>query len=417
MHKIRVSVVSATHSRGGAGKAAFRIAAALSRKKQVEISFFHAEDRASTDIMVGLKRPMSRPFNAAMARLMGPMHTKDFGFAARLLALSKETDVFHLHNLHGYYLNYIKLLTHIKKRPIVWTWHDMWGATGRCAFSMECDRWVSGCQKCPHKDFYPAAWVDRARNEYKAKTKLFGTLSYLTIVTPSDWLKTVAVQRGFSEEIIRVIPNCIDAEFFRHVDENYAKNQLGLDSNKRYLLFVAADCSDPRKGFADFIEVISMLGASGIAIGRPVSSQFKNVDQVGFVTDPSRLALFYNACDAMLLPSLGDNYPNTVVEALSCGTPVFGYDVGGVSSQIPNPENYLVKVGDYRGLACLVEAWKKAPLDTKKSRMQLRAYAKAKWAPAVISEAYLSVYRDALGSVETKSYEGEVGRYGTTMDG
>jgi glycosyltransferase involved in cell wall biosynthesis len=42
----------------------------------------------------------------------------------------------------------------------------------------------------------------------------------------------------------------------------------------------------------------------------------------------------YQAADVMVVPSLEDNYPNTIIEAMACGTPVVGFNTGGIPEQI-----------------------------------------------------------------------------------
>ena len=70
-------------------------------------------------------------------------------------------DIIHLHNIHGYYLNYPLLMEFLAKynKPVVWTLHDCWAFTGHCAHYMfvKCNKWQTHCEKCPQKKAYPSS--------------------------------------------------------------------------------------------------------------------------------------------------------------------------------------------------------------------------------------------------------------------
>jgi glycosyltransferase involved in cell wall biosynthesis len=72
------------------------------------------------------------------------------------------------------------------------------------------------------------------------------------------------------------------------------------------------------------------------------------------------LTSVYSAADMFVAPSLQDNLPNTVMEALACGTPSVAFDIGGMSDMIVHKQNsYLAKPFDVhdlvRGLEWVVE--------------------------------------------------------------
>ena len=112
----------------------------------------------------------------------------------RLILKIKEIkpDLIHLHNIHGYYLNYPLLFDFLSRSdiPVVWTLHDCWAYTGHCAYysNIDCNKWKQGCYACPNLQDYPASlFYDNSRKNYELKKKSLTSLKTLTIVTVSRW--------------------------------------------------------------------------------------------------------------------------------------------------------------------------------------------------------------------------------------
>src|SRR6266478_2884385 len=105
----------------------------------------------------------------------------------------EQADVLNFHNLHDNYFNYLAISSLTARKPAVFTLHDMWSFTGHCSYSYDCERWKTGCGRCPHLDVYPAVPRDNTRIEWKLK-KLIYDRANLSIVTPSNWLTEQAKQ-------------------------------------------------------------------------------------------------------------------------------------------------------------------------------------------------------------------------------
>jgi len=390
---MKVAMVNTALNKGGAARMA-RTLALAEKALGIDVTLYHAQDATVEAPYYGLQRPLSRPLNVLLGRLGGANWTMDCGLAAELVERTRDADVLHVHNLHGYYLDYRRLLLAWADRPVVWTWHDMWGATGRCGFAFECEGWKAGCKSCPHTEYYPAAWLDRARYEYRAKENVFGQIRRLWIVTPSDWLRDIAVERGFRAERVKIVPNPVDLDKFQALDKQSARQKLGLVADGVYLLFVAADCSDPRKGYEDFAEIVaSGKSWQGLVVGAPPQKRHAGIVYAGQVHEAESLSLYYSAADLFVIPSYADNYPNTVVEALACGTAVAGYSTGGIPSQVQYPAEWLVPTGDTDGLYRTVRARLGAATAAPGSMGSLRGYARRRWAPQVVAREYAELYR------------------------
>jgi len=376
--------------RGGAARIAHTLAEAL-RAQGVDIQLFHAQDREHDGYIHGLKRPLSRPMNAFLARIGGATWVLDQGFSSEVVELTADTDILHVHNLHGYYLDFERLLTAWANRPIVWTWHDMWGATGRCGVALDCNRWLSECGQCPKKGYYPRAWMDNSRSEHHRKSSLYSQLRNLTIVCPSNWLREVALARGFHPHQVHCVPNPVDIDTYVPMDKSAARASLGLDPVGQYLLFVASDCNDPRKGYKDFKALVNRGEWGGVVVGKPPRDREDQIVYGGQIADKSLLAKYYSAADAYVTTSEADNFPTTVLEAYSCGTPVFGYAVGGIPSQVmAPPDRFLVALHEVSGLANLISDYLSSSSD--EDRKSLRKQATAKWAPDAVAKRYKQIY-------------------------
>lgn len=394
---LRVGLVNTSRSRGGAARAVVTLLRSFeSPGVPVQPFLFHADDSEITPPVFGLKRPGARYRNALLFRLFGERGVFDGGIAREIARRVRDLDVVHLHNLHGYYLDFSTLLRETRHMPTVWTWHDTWGSTGRCGSSMTCERWRTGCGHCPALGRYPAAWIDWSARDYKLKTQTLIRRDGIQIISPSRWLADIAIARGVPREQVHCIPNALDLDAFEVRDKHAARTSLGLDLGSFYLLFVAADCNDPVKGFDDFVEVVTSLKVKGIAVGAAPMRSTPDIVSAGTVGSKAQLALYYSACDAFVMPSLGDNYPNTVIEALACGRPVFAYPTGGIPEQMPPFWDGIAESRDARSLEKIIRPWLERAEELSALSAKVRRFAVDTWGPGTVVARHLEVYRLAM---------------------
>lgn len=138
-------------------------------------------------------------------------------------------DVIHLHNLHNWTINLPLLFGYIKKHDIavVWTLHDCWSFTGKCPYftMVQCERWKTGCSKCPQVKVYPQSKVDQTKLMWHLKRKWFTGIKNMTIVTPSQWLAGLVKQSYLKDYPVQVINNGIDLNVFKPTLENMGVNR------------------------------------------------------------------------------------------------------------------------------------------------------------------------------------------------
>ncbi|WP_082053941.1 glycosyltransferase [Methyloterricola oryzae] len=392
---MRVAMVNTEFSRGGAARMASTLVDALIAEK-TDVCLYHAGDRVKTKKFYGMQRVGSKPLNALMERVGGSMFMYDMGLTKDLLHEIETADLLHVHNLHGYYINYTNLLYTWRQRPIVWTWHDFWAVTGRCCLpNPDCGGWRNGCGKCPYPDVYPAAWLDWSARDYRSKSELYRILENLTIVTPANWLAEMAIERGFSSERIRVIPNPVDITKYCPQPQVQARQTLGYSQNEPLILFVASDCNDPRKGYPKFCKLIESTGYHGIAVGIPSRQTNPLITQTGSISDPATLSLYYSAADLLVMTTQADNYPNVIIEAMACGTPVLSYGVGGIADQMPTFWNGVVPLNDDEQLLVRCQNIIRDRNALSELRSAFREHATTTWNPRSVARQYNSVYREA----------------------
>ncbi len=275
-----------------------------------------------------------------------------------------EPDIIHLHNVHGYYLHLPTLFGFLKKygKPVVWTLHDCWSFTGHCAhFSYEgCSRWKTGCYNCPLKKEYPQSLLlDGSSKNWNQKKDLFGGLSNVTLVTPSQWLRELVKDSYLGHFPVRVIPNGIDLTVFRPTTGDF-REKYGL-SGKQIILGVASVWTE-KKGFVDFLRLQKRLSPDQklVLVGlndTQLANLSKEIIGIKRTQSAAELAALYSAADVFLNLTYEDTYPTTNLEAIACGTPVITYRTGGSPESVSAGNGFVVEQGD---LDAVVQAMKKA---------------------------------------------------------
>ena len=181
---------------------------------------------AASHTAVGLAR-MAGALAEPDRRLAYYRGREDFNFPGtrQLLELSGERpQVVHAHNLHGGYFDLRQLPWLSREVPLILTLHDAWLLSGHCAHSLACERWRTGCGRCPDLTIYPAIRRDATAYNWRRKRAIFAH-SRLFVATPSRWL-----MRKVDESILapavqeaRVIPNGVDLSVFRPADRRRAR--------------------------------------------------------------------------------------------------------------------------------------------------------------------------------------------------
>jgi len=267
-------------------------------------------------------------------------------------------DVVHIHELHAYFVNIAPVMRYLKEHNIktIWTFHCEFMYTGKCGYAYDCEKWRRECGKCPQVGEYPASlFFDFTKRMYYIKKELFSGFDNLTIVTPSKWLAERVKQSFIKDKRIVVIHNGIDTEKvfypreFKHLKEKHSI------TNEKIVLAVAPDVMSERKGGKLVLELARRMKNENIKFiligANEVNEKFdENVIVLERTRNQIELAEYYSMADVFVICSKKENFPTTCLEAVSCGTPVCGFDEGGTKETVPSEVGEFVKYGDLEGL-------------------------------------------------------------------
>lgn len=371
---MRVLIVNTSEKTGGAAVAANRLMDALNNNG-VKAKML-VRDKETEDItVVGLPRSLKLQWNFLWERWcafwhlhFSNLHLWEIDMAAAGSDITKlrefqEADVIHLSWINQGMLS-LKGIRKILKsgKPVVWTMHDLWPATGICHYARGCNRYGSSCGNCPllpHK----GGKNDLSAQVFRRKKELYQHCN-ISFVSCSRWLEKQAKSSGlFVGQRVTNIPNPIDTHVFCPMDKAEARLRAGLPADKHLILFVSQKVTDERKGMKYFVEAIDKLVAQYPAVkdNTAIAILGGHSEEVtltlpsyslGYVSDEKRIVDIYNSVDVFVLPSLEDNLPNTIMEAMACGVPSVGFKVGGIPEMIDHQKNgYVANYRDTNDLA------------------------------------------------------------------
>lgn len=322
----------------------------------------------------------------------------------------KEADVIHLHWINQGMLS----LRGIRKilnsgKPVVWTMHDMWPATAICHLTLGCRKYADGCSRCP---LMPRAGLfgDLARKVWRRKMRIMRTHGSLIFVACSRWLASDAKRSKLLEgKKITSIPNPLDTRTFCPGDKEEARRMLGLPQERRLVLVVAQRVSNVNKGISYLIEAcrtlaklnpaladnlgVVMLGGSGDEL----AANF-NVPAypLGYSTDTEKILAAYRAADLFVTPSLSENLPNTIMEAMACGVPCVGFNTGGIPEMIDHRKNgYVAAYKDADDLARGM-SWALSEADYGELSRNAMRKVTASYSQQSVALKYIEVYNQAI---------------------
>jgi len=324
-------------------------------------------------------------------------------------------DIIHLHNLHGGYFNLSSLDELSKQYPILITLHDEWLLTGHCAYSIDCERWKIGCGHCPDLIRYPGIRFDRTKINFKIKQSILSK-SHFSIVTPSNWLMNQVDVSPLSPFSKQVIPNGVDQTIFNLTNRSEARKKLGFDPQERIVLFLANRGKDnPYKDFDTIRKSIEILSERNnhnltfVSIGGAETKVeiYKAIKfmEIPYINNPAIITDYYKASDIYLHATLADNYPLTILEALSCGTPVIATAIGGIPEQIIHQETgFLIPPKDSMKMAEKIELLINEPEILNQMKHNAVAYSKARFSNEHMVRKYLSYYSEIIEIWKQKQF-------------
>ena len=277
-------------------------------------------------------------------------------------------DVVHLHNIHGYYVNYKLLLKYFRGKDlkVVWTFHDCWAFTGHCAHfvTADCNKWMIQCHDCHLKCSYPKSlYADNSKGNYLLKKSLCSGLK-LTVVAVSAWMNDLVRLSFLQDKQVEVIHNGVDLDVFK---PSFSVEHDGFN------VLAVSNIWNEEKGFDDIVILRSLLDESvGITVIGLTPEQIKKlplgIKGMQRTSSVQELVEAYSAADVLVNPTYADTFPTVNLEALACGTPVITYNTGGSPEAIDEQTGIVVEQGDVKALAEAVLRMRENPLSSHACR-------------------------------------------------
>ncbi len=374
---MRVLLVNTSERIGGAAIAASRLKDALNRQGvEARMLVRDKQSEQATTLVMPRRLRLRWAFvwerlciwvaNGFSRRNLWAVDIANAGADITSLPAFREADVVHLHWVNQGLLSTAQLSKILRSgKPVVWTMHDMWPFTGICHHARECEHFQSHCHDCPQ--LLRPARHDLSYQTFECKRRAYA-LSPIAFVACSEWLTTEARRSALlSGQRITTIPNTYDAQRFHPASKTAARWQLGLPEHGRLLLFACQKVTNVRKGIDVLMEALVsprlrvwqeqltlvVVGEMAERVTRDVPFA---VHPMGYVSDETQMAALYQAVDAFVTPSLEENLPNTIMEAMACGTPCVGFRVGGIPEMIDHKVNgYVACYRDADDLAAGVD--------------------------------------------------------------
>ena len=275
-----------------------------------------------------------------------------------------EADIINLH----WVANFLDFTSFFEKnkKPVVWTLHDMNPFSGGEHY-LEKHLGIDE-SGFPVKRSRSAEELRILKKNISVKLKALSKVDDLTIVTPSAWLANEARKSEvFKKYPIYCIPYGLDSQIFKPRDKKYSRELLNIPVNKKVILFAADSIDNNRKGFIFLKKAFDEISDPNLvlcAIGDKKSDfpNSENILELGTINDELLMSVAYSAADVFVIPSLMDNFPNTVLESVMCGTPVIGFPVGGIPEMIENGVNgFLTDEISVKSLAATINQFLSNP--------------------------------------------------------
>ncbi len=316
-------------------------------------------------------------------------------------------DIVHLHNIHGYFLNYPLLFEYLSKKniPVVWTQHDCWTFTGHCTYfdMVNCEKWKTGCNHCPAKNSYPQSLLlDRSQHNYELKRKFFTSVKNMTFVPVSEWLGKLTKQSFLGKYPIKVIHNGIDISVFKPYNASAEFKDLYHLNGKKILLGVANNW-DKRKGMEDYIRLRKVLPAEYVIVMIGVNEEQRQALPDGIIgikqtSNTTELALWYSVADILMNLSYEETFGLTTVEGFACGTPSIVYNKTASPELVDCKTGIVVEAGNISQLVRAIDDL--MHLNPKETKLACRDKAEKIYNQQVTFSSYIDLYKSILGGAK-----------------
>ena len=412
---MRVLIINTSDRAGGAAVAANRLMMALINNGVKAKMLVRDKDTDSLTVVSLPKSPMNR-WRFLWERLvifcrlrfqrrhLFEVDIANTGADITRLREFQEADIIHLHWINQGMLSLSGIRQILRSgKPVVWTMHDIWPATAICHVTLGCRHFTSQCHHCR---LLPGGGSrnDLSTTIWQKKRRMIENES-IYFVACSHWLESEAKKSALLDgQKVTSVPNPIDTHIYKRGNKQEARQRLGLPLDKKLILFASQRVTNENKGMGYLVEACRQLADMpqlGVVILGGHAEEV--VDQLpleayplGYVNDEQRIVDVYRAADVFVLPSLSENLPNTIMEAMACGVPCVGFKVGGIPEEIDHLKNgYVAAYRDADDLAKGIQ-WVLQEADYESLSQQAVHKVAQCYSQQSVAVKYIEVYQQAM---------------------
>lgn len=293
-------------------------------------------------------------------------------------------DIVWLSGIHGYYINWYRLIKFLKKNKI-WTVYGMtdeFAFMGKCCSSFECEKYKTGCHHCPHLKNYPESLIfDNSKFVFNLKKKAYDGWDKVIFRSAPYVVDKARGSYLLKDKLLYAADSSVDIQnIYYPRDASELRRKLGIKENQKVAL-LCAPSTDPHKGAEYFVECARACEKDGIvfiqvAFNGDATNLPSNFIPISYVGNPNELAEYYSLADVYVCTSISDAQPNTCLEAMGCGTPIIGFNISGVPYIAPKEFGTFVEAKNIEALAKTVRS---LPRKTEESIEKCHLYAKGRF--------------------------------------
>lgn len=358
---MKILQINVTANKGSTGRIAEQIGSLIQKEGWKSIIAYGRDANESASTLYRIGNDIDVKIHGFYSLVFGRHGLASSNATKELVNFIKKEspDIIHLHNVHGYYVNYKLLFEAITElqAKVIWTLHDCWGFTGHCAYfsDINCNKWKVECGNCPKKGNYPKSLIfDNSKSLYNLKKKVFNQTP-LHIVTVSNWLKTLVDESFLRNHNTRVIWNGVDSDVFNIRTKDLALLSKYNIENKKVLLAASTSWAK-QKGYNDYIQLSALLPKDVVIVLIGLSDTLKkglpsNIVAIDRTESVDELANWYNIADIVMNLSYLETFGLTSVEGFMCGKPTIVYNATASPELIINPiMGKIIPPGDIHGV-------------------------------------------------------------------
>lgn len=376
---MKILQINCVYKNGSTGIITAVIHEALLEAGQESVVCYGRRDRHKEPHVYKTCSEFAGKLNHMAAKLWGIPYGGCLLQTNRLLEILRreKPDIVHLQCVNGNFVNIYRLISWLKGSgiPTVLTLHAEFMYTANCGSAIDCERWKTGCGNCPQRRQKADSWLlDRTAESFRRMKTAFDGFEKLTVVGVSDWICSRAAQSPILKDTRMItVYNGIDTDTFSPKDPAAARASLGLNGKDKVVLF-ATSAMDHVKGgdlFLKLSENMAHCGYRFLVAGADTPEDYSgSVRFLGHIHSREELAELYSLADVVVSCSRSDNYPTVCLEASACGTPVVGFNVGGVGETVRNGLGAVVSPGDLAAMEAKISEFMEIPKEVWRSRAE-----------------------------------------------